>query len=574
MTGSNIRRHMLCGISLTPTPKSMLALLKLEKKEWKEHHEISMGIYLALAFPKSKKKFEKLDQGFFSLGQDEEYYENVKNIDLDILESLNDVVKDSALLNEVMHEDVFIKSLSREVSIMKISNQLRRIVGGGERIEKYQIDFYYNHAIENNGATVSMTVDPNSLLPSNMHIIIGRNGVGKTTFLKNLASSLFARTSPLGRAEITTGQIEGVVCVSFSAFDDLLNEIMNVYGLENGRENLYTFKYISNKLKIEKCNEKNEWTWRYKDNDELVLDFLAAYLKCYGKNNWAIWNEARSILSQDPIFKTIELRHPQEPQKNQSDDKFSGLWLSAMDQMYQIGLDIENEVKNFDKKGERERNSSSLISKLQERYPFFLRESRTAEYQDEMGFFLGNLVDLFRKLSSGHTAVLMMVTQLIDILSERTIVLFDEPETHLHPPLISNLIKVISKILKERNSLAIVSTHSPVVLQEVPRSNVHILERTRDVTRVSKPTIETFGENVGRLTAEVFRLELINSGYYATLKELVNEIFKEYPHLSQDDLFDEAMKKVEGQVGFEGKMIISSLASQVLEEGDLYSYDE
>ena len=210
---------------------------------------------------------------------------------------------------------------------------------------------------------------------------------------------------------------------------------------------------------------------------------------------------------------------------------------------------------------------------LQKKYPLLV-----AKYQDgsplELEDYLHNLYNkLFKRLSSGHTAVLVMVTRLIDLLSERTIVLLDEPETHLHPPLLSNLVKVISRTLKKRNSLAIVSTHSPVMLQEVPKSNVYILERDQNITRVSKPSIETFGENVGRLTVEVFKLELLKSGYYATLEDLVRNIVKNHSsNLSRAEIVDKVMEKIDAQVGLEGKMVISSLARRAL-EGKLDIYD-
>lgn len=47
--------------------------------------------------------------------------------------------------------------------------------------------------------------------------------------------------------------------------------------------------------------------------------------------------------------------------------------------------------------------------------------------------------------------------------------LIDEPEGHLHPPLLSAFVRALSELLVNRNGVAIIATHSPVVLQEVPR---------------------------------------------------------------------------------------------------------
>ena len=43
---------------------------------------------------------------------------------------------------------------------------------------------------------------------------------------------------------------------------------------------------------------------------------------------------------------------------------------------------------------------------------------------------------LFRKLSSGHKIVLLTITRLVETVEEKTLVLLDEPEAHLHPPLL------------------------------------------------------------------------------------------------------------------------------------------
>jgi predicted ATP-dependent endonuclease of OLD family len=72
------------------------------------------------------------------------------------------------------------------------------------------------------------------------------------------------------------------------------------------------------------------------------------------------------------------------------------------------------------------------------------------------------------------------VTRLVESVEERTLVLLDEPESHLHPPLLSAFVRALSDLLVNRNGAAIIATHSPVVLQEVPRECVW---RLRDVDR-------------------------------------------------------------------------------------------
>lgn len=46
----------------------------------------------------------------------------------------------------------------------------------------------------------------------------------------------------------------------------------------------------------------------------------------------------------------------------------------------------------------------------------------------------------------------------------------DEPEEHLHPPLVAAFIRALSNLLTYRNGVGIVATHSPVIVQEVPKN--------------------------------------------------------------------------------------------------------
>ncbi|HDI3254093.1 TPA: ATP-binding protein, partial [Vibrio cholerae] len=79
---------------------------------------------------------------------------------------------------------------------------------------------------------------------------------------------------------------------------------------------------------------------------------------------------------------------------------------------------------------------------------------------------------VFGNLSSGHAIVLLTLTKLIEEVEEKTLVIIDEPECHLHPPLLSAFTRALSSLLIERNGVAIVATHSPVIVQEVPQKCV------------------------------------------------------------------------------------------------------
>ena len=66
---------------------------------------------------------------------------------------------------------------------------------------------------------------------------------------------------------------------------------------------------------------------------------------------------------------------------------------------------------------------------------------------------------------------MLILAQLVYLLDEKFLVLIDEPECHLHPPLLASFIQCLSYLLRERNAIAIIATHSPVVLQEVAKQS-------------------------------------------------------------------------------------------------------
>ena len=86
----------------------------------------------------------------------------------------------------------------------------------------------------------------------------------------------------------------------------------------------------------------------------------------------------------------------------------------------------------------------------------------------------------FHLLSAGHKISVNIIVQLVGALQQRSLVLIDEPEAHLHPPLIAALMRGITIALESHRSYAVLATHSPVVLQEIPACYSHVLRRHGD----------------------------------------------------------------------------------------------
>jgi hypothetical protein len=129
----------------------------------------------------------------------------------------------------------------------------------------------------------------------------------------------------------------------------------------------------------------------------------------------------------------------------------------------------------------------------------------------------------FMQWSTGHKIALHVIASLVAHTRPQSLVLFDEPETHLHPPLMAALMHSVRLILTEVNAYCVVATHSPVLLQETLARHVRYVERNGSTLTITAPTLETYGENIGILTYDSFGLTAASTDYHAALDLLAAE---------------------------------------------------
>lgn len=145
------------------------------------------------------------------------------------------------------------------------------------------------------------------------------------------------------------------------------------------------------------------------------------------------------------------------------------------------------------------------------------REQQWMELLAQSGIFdeteppdeMGNIDDAFMKwmaeLSSGHKIILMIVTNVLARIQAGSMLLFDEPELHLHPQMLSSLMRLLHHVLEQYDSYAILGTHSPIVLQEIPARSIRIIEREGRYPLVTHYPGESFGESLSEIIHVAFR---------------------------------------------------------------------
>lgn len=448
-------------------------------------------------------QFDCLPEGFFSLWQSADSYQMLREIveesGCNVFEDLRDIAYNLELCKQYWREPIMQNSLTRSVNLTTIENQFHRITLGQAKLTRYS--FAYEIGEKNSGIKLTFDVIPNSLPPTNIHVLIGGNGIGKTTLIKDMVEGILSNNddSTKGRFSydysnsiIHSAQFTNVICVAFSPFDDFSSFEKYEKNDFLSSEKYERFSYIGTKKEYHFGDGNKQEVVNLLE--EIEDSFLSSLQSCLGNlTKREDLADVMSILENDPMFF-----------------------------YYRI---------------------SELI----------IGNDANVNYEDMTPFRR-----IFSSMSSGHKVVLSTIVRCIDKMVEKTVLFLDEPENHLHPPLVSSLIRALSTVLMKRNGVALISTHSPIVLQETPKSCVWILARSGDVWNVSRPRFETFGENIGSLTNDVFRYEINNSGFHTLLRNSVAEC----------EAFDDVLDMYNNQLGDEARSLVRVLFSQK-ERGEL-----
>lgn len=144
----------------------------------------------------------------------------------------------------------------------------------------------------------------------------------------------------------------------------------------------------------------------------------------------------------------------------------------------------------------------------------------------------------FINLSTGFKYYLHALSHVIAYIERDSMILFDEPENHIHPPMLAFMLSSLRHILTQYNSIMMIATHSPVIVQESFSENVYIVRNMGERTSVSHPIIETYGANIGEITSEVFDLTSDLSAYYGAYDLLYDNWEAKEDWHSLDDMLN------------------------------------
>ncbi|UER84416.1 ATP-binding protein [Enterobacter cloacae] len=128
------------------------------------------------------------------------------------------------------------------------------------------------------------------------------------------------------------------------------------------------------------------------------------------------------------------------------------------------------------------------------------------------------------KLSSGQRLFVYIAINVVGAMKENSLIVIDEPELFLHPNLEIEFIGLLKKLLKSFRSKAILATHSLSITREVPSKCVHIFRYKDDEFEIVPPPFETFGGNVQRISSYVFGDKSISKPFDEWLEMQLQDI--------------------------------------------------
>jgi hypothetical protein len=287
--------------------------------------------------------------------------------------------------------------------------------------------------------------DHSADLPKRIAVLIGKNGVGKSQTLGRIA-----RAAIDGTATLTDGTEDGRPLINRLLAFAPTNEAESVFPTDKRkRPRIWYQRYSMNRSRRSRRNDYLS---------DLIVQVARSTQMVASKSRWHIFTEALSAIS-----KFDELHLPTYSS--------SGTYVPLAKLLHGSEQRVLERFASIDLKKEPARVVSG------EGYP----------------------------LSSGEISFLKFAAQVSLHIENGSLLLLDEPETHLHPNFISRFVSLLDGLLEITGSAAIIATHSAYFVREVFREQVTVLSvDDENLVQAQRPKLRTFGADVGAISYFVF----------------------------------------------------------------------
>jgi len=397
-------------------------------------------------------------------------------LELNDLVAIKRISKVSTWFSKAVKTEVFSLAFMRDSERFFAFHNAYSLLDGldGEELDRISNHLSLNYKLDcfSTDHNFDLKFDLNSLLPKRINVLIGCNGLGKSRALSVIVQSL----------------LKGDDNFSDHAYDRPM--ISRILAIETPGDTSDTFpaERVNKRIKYRRLvlNRYSQSKSARGFGDLCVQ--LARSLESIGsKSRWQIFIES---LSFNNSFKDIVIPLSRHIETSSSHIIWSG---------------EKNYVHLFDLRKGSEQAKLEIWNAVPEKaIPYRMINGEAFP------------------LSSGELAFLKFSTQACLFVENGTLVLLDEPETHLHPNFISEFIRLLNRLLEMTGSIAILATHSAYFVREMPRSQVLVFKKDIEVNGVNiqNPRLKTFGAEIGSISYFVFEDEISN----VLVNELVNKL--------------------------------------------------
>lgn len=383
-----------------------------------------------------------------------------KSVALDILSSINDLVyikfmepslglEKRNLLYSAIDSDIFNKSFMRHsntyFSFMHADDILR-----GSSYEKLNyistnLEMRFHLDGFDNEHFINLKYNTSGLIPKRINVLIGENGVGKSSAINKFILSVLDagdKNNFLIDKDTLNGRPIINNLVVFSLPYDSSDTFPNI------REGSY-----DNYKKVSFSVNRGRWNGR-----------LGSLLVALVRSETLIAGNSRFSIFIDAISKAIPL------------------------------TDLFVELYGKYVRVEELQSRRSELSQLD-----ILNSLRSVN--EPLVYSNGS----YHNLSSGQFSFFKLALTACLYIDNGCFLLIDEPESNLHPDFISKFIGIVDDLLEKTGSLALIATHSPYIVREITREQVHVLIRKeKNFIYITNPRLKTFGANISDISEFVF----------------------------------------------------------------------
>jgi predicted ATPase len=392
-----------------------------------------------------------------------------------ILLALNDLVALTELLPRselpklASRTEVFQKAFIRTAEAFFAYKNAGPILKGldAEQIGRMSgdIEVKFRLAGKKNGHQLKFRFDHGAELPKRISVVIGKNGVGKSQALGRIVNAALVGDD----GALHEGDTNGRVLINRVLAFAPTNESASVFPSERRKSPRVWYKRFA--------LNRGGRPRRGGGVADMVLQVARSEGRIGNILRWELFLTAIQSISD---WQQIALSRT-----NRGDEPVSLQFLRVAEDMDRAG----------DLSVAAESEESIADDNLLDLFATIDLNKDPVRYVDEQTF----------ALSSGEISFLRFAAQASLYIENGSLLLLDEPETHLHPNFISQFVALLNTMLAQTGSAAIIATHSVYFVREVFREQVSVLRTTEDGFVFTDPLrLQTFGADVGAISCFVF----------------------------------------------------------------------